>query len=1616
MSGFGDVYTRLSERHTSPQDRGRAFEFLVKKILTTDPTYRERFAKVWRWPEWPGRDGSDTGVDIVAERRDGGLVAIQCKCQDRIDKGNIDSFLADSQRQPGGAPYVERYIFTTATRWSGNAEQALTSIDPPVQRVDFSGLDGLSIDWDPYLADEDADLRALPRKQLRPHQESALNDVLDGFRGNDRGKLIMACGTGKTLTSLHIAESLVGKGGRVLFTAPSLSLLNQSMREWGNEAETPLRAYAVCSDVKVGRGQDGDSARVYDMPIPATTDGQRLAESASVETPDRMTVVFSTYQSMAVIADAQRMGFPEFDLVICDEAHRTTGALGPGDSSAFVLIHDNEQVKARKRLYMTATPRIYAERAQQRAQEQDIYLASMDKADQYGPEFHRLGFAQAVEANLLSDYKVTILVMSESQIAEDYQGLLAEGEKLADVGRVIGCLNGLAKIDPEGREFADDKEPMHRAVAFSNTIKASKRFVELVDLEQDDDAKAARNLAIQSEHVDGTSGVIERDRLISWLRGDMTMTQRCHVLSNARCLTEGIDVPALDAILFLQPRKSQIDVVQAVGRVMRKAEGKRYGYIILPVVVPSDEDPANALDRNDAYSHVWQVLQALRAHDERFDAYVNKLDLNKNKEGPISVIGVGGKGDQNGNNHVRDDAADYVRQGLLGFDLEELRTSIIAQIVKRCGERHYWETWAESVTDIARHHRERIRALIESDDQQVGSRFQEFVAALRGSLNNSITNDAAADMLSQHLITRPVFDALFGSQEFTQNNPVSQVMQGMIESLEGFGLEAETAELAGFYDSVRRRVEGIDNVEGKQRVVVELYERFFKSAYPKVAESLGIVYTPVDIVDFIIRSVQELLGREFGASLSDEGVHILDPFVGTGTFITRLLQSGHISKEALLHKYGKELHANEIMLLAYYIAAVNIETTYAEIMGEYQPFEGIVLTDTFQASEMTARPGTNLFPRNSERIEAQLDLDIRVIIGNPPWSRAQGSQNDNNPNQTYPSLDGSIAQTYASTSTATLLNALYDSYVRAIRWASDRVQAGDGGIVAFVTNSGFLDGKSADGLRKALAKEFHAIYVYDLRGKARTSGETRRLEGGGVFSQGSRAGAAILLLVKRPELVPEEGAVIHYHDIGDSLSRERKLEIVSAANLGQMEWTRITPNEHGDWINQRSSDFRKMRPLIRQDSDGIDREIFAVSSYGVNSGRDPWAYNSSLPKLRGSIGHAIEFFNKEVARIGGSDDALEHVNRDSTRFSWDRKTEQRLVRGGQLTEDETGYRDAVYRPFFRQRMYVNVELNARTGVQLDVYPIQKSNFGLFISSVGGATLAVDAVQDLHMITPDGRFLPRYTYDKPLAALESQPVADNLTQRDNITDEALNVYRARYGEWVTKDHIFSYVYGVLHSPEYRQRYAADLARLLPRIPEVESAEAFRAFSEAGQQLLDLHIGYEEADLYPLEERLTSGVPSEPERYRVQKMRWGGTTKAPDRSLIVYNDWITLAGIPDEAHEYIVGPRSALAWLIDRYRVTTDKASGIVNDPNDWGLEQDNPRYIIDLVKRITTVSVETVKIVRGLPPLDSRATLAEDRAPTRDLGTAIHELFRPLGGVDLSLPPREPMREPPQLGD
>ncbi|MDE0510345.1 MAG: DEAD/DEAH box helicase family protein [Gammaproteobacteria bacterium] len=1613
--GINEILNELRQLADSNREQGDLFERVIANYLRESPLYRDRIAEAWQWGEWANRKGidqTDVGIDLVVHTHENEYWAVQCKCYAEahyLQKTDIDSFLSTAGQSWGGVRFSLCLIIATTPRWSKHAEEALERRQPPCIRLGLTELAAdEGVNWSTLLSGIRHGIKKPARRKLKPHQREAVNDVYAGFQKSDRGQLIMACGTGKTFTALKIAEKQIEAGGRVLFLVPSLALLSQTLREWSAHHEWEfMRSFAVCSDSKVGR--DNEDISAYDLVIPPTTDGKQLVKGLEVPLPEgqkrAVQVVFATYHSIGVVHTAQKFGAKEFDLVICDEAHRTTGVELQGEeASYYIRVHDNNYLRAGKRLYMTATPRIYSETARQRAREQDVEVFSMDDAAKYGIEFHRLDFSNAVAKDLLSDYKVLILAINEAHASRAVQGLLAtNGEvNLDDAAKIIGCWNGLSKrIDEAEAAGITDLTPMRRAVAFTQSIKASKQvaghFSAIVEEYRQGNPDDITALECEIKHVDGTQNALIRNQALQWLR-DEPEDNSCHILSNVRCLSEGVDVPALDAVMFLNPRRSQVDVVQSVGRVMRKAEGKDYGYIILPICVDADSAPEDALNKNEKYQVVWRVLQALRAHDNRFNAEINKIELNKQPSKRINVIGVGfGSGPEQ--NTVDDiESRPYLQSQIsIPLALEEWKNALLARIVLKCGDRRYWENWAKDVADIAGRNITRINTLVASSEAGYRELFEEFMIELRQNLNPAVTEEDAVEMLAQHLITRPVFDALFENYSFIGNNPVSKTMQAMLELLDEKKLETEASSLEGFYESVRQRASGIDNAEGRQKVIIELYEKFFKTAFPKMAESLGIVYTPVEVVDFILDSTDALLKQEFGKGLTAENVHILDPFTGTGTFMTRLLRSQYlVGDEDLERKYRKELHANEIVLLAYYIAAVNIEETYHDRLAgkrrqmrqddtaDYEPFEGIVLTDTFQINERDGDMLEQIFPVNSKRVLRQKDTPIWVVMGNPPYSAGQRSANDNNANLRYPRLDENISGSYARYSRSMNKNSLYDSYIRAFRWASDRV--GEEGIVAYVSNGGWLDGNAMDGFRRCLADEFSSIYCFNLRGNARTSGEQRRREKDNVFGQGTRTNITILVLVKNP--LHKGDCQLRYYDIGDYLNRKQKLETIKEfGNVKKMDWRTITPNAHHDWINQRDEAFLNYLPLgdnANRKKLGSMPSVFTLFGRGVETCRDAWVYNFSKDALFKNMQSTIAFYNSEVERYqnackGKNDDEKpevdDFINNDSTRISWSSSLTAHLKRMTKDLYDPDHARKAVYRPFNKQHLYFNNIFIHRLAIANRFFPSSAiNNKTICVSGIGAnkefSAFMVDMMPDLEVVSKSQCF-PRYRYTSAQAQ-RRQATLDlteaELQRQDNIPAGTVSGYQSHYrNKEIDADSIFYYVYGILHSSDFKTRFAADLKKMLPRIPYASSITDFQSFSEAGRQLAELHVGYEDVEPWPvvIQEDI-AGIDGK-DHFQVRKMRFGGSARQPDKSVIRYNPHITIEGIPLTAYDYVVNGKSAIEWVMERYQYTTHKDSGITNDPNDWS---DDPRYILNLLQKVVRVSMDTVKIVNSLPGLDS----------------------------------------------
>lgn len=1307
------------------RDAGTRFETLIKDWLTQDPSYCDLFSKVETFEEWTSshpdlkQSGKDIGIDLVATLEDDpeAFAAIQCKFYDKdavIPKSGVDSFIAASNRDY----FKQRYIITTNENWSANALAEMQNVTPPIQLVGRSMLASSQIDWSVYL--KTGKVVQKKKRTPRKYQEEAIQRVLEGFKTNSRGKLIMACGTGKTFTSMKIAEKMEGNNGFVMFLVPSLALLSQTLTDWKRQCAVPIHAFAVCSDTTTGKADlknVDEITSASDLCYPATTKADRLAEEVrKARSKTGMTVIFSTYQSIEVVNEAQhKFGMEEIGLIICDEAHRTAGGHYQDESDApFQRIHSDDFIKGTKRLYMTATPRIYGDVVKEQKNNGEVVLYSMDDEQIYGPTFHTITFSQAVALGSLVDYKVIVLSVEENILKEralsDYELVQFGGLPVKHAAKVIGCWRALSKLDLRDEvSMSDDRQAMRRAVGFAQIIEpnmkyldrtSSKRFTENFEstIEEFKDqqfkelAKRDKNLSreaydltyplkCETRHIDGSMNATEKDSLLNWLREE-PKENVCKILFNVRCLSEGVDVPSLDAVLFLSPRKSQVEVVQTVGRVMRVSPqtGKKRGYVIIPIVTPAGLDPSVALNNNADFNVVWQVLNALKSIDTEFGAIVDgqrniidssKIEVvcitnqklnKKTKKDPRKISTNGSKGRNSDG-----------EQGVLDFNHDEiLEQEIRARIVKRVGNRREWGDWAEDVGKICQLQITHINDVLK-DPTKTKSRvaFESFKKELKATLNDSLTDGEIVEMLGQHVVTQPILDALFTIQtsegttyEFSKQNPIAIAMTSMMNSLDKESMKMATQSLEDFYRSVRNRTRTIKTSADRQLLIKELFEKFFKAAFPKQQEKLGIVYTPMNV---------------------------------------------------------------------------------------------------------------------------------------------------------------------------------------------------------------------------------------------------------------------------------------------------------------------IVPDAHGDWFNQRDDSYSR---LMRMDGKKTEEKaIFKNFSLGVGTNRDVWAYASSKSSIEDKLRKCIKFYNQEVEKK--KQDSNYIFSKDLTKISWihpQRIGFEKLIKSNLF--DKNKIHPAAYRPYIRQYLYFDRFWNNRVYQMPSIFPMNTTDNLVICSSGVGAKeyscLMVDRIPCLDFLEKTQCF-PRWLPGEQPKTAVGELFGDQNQMPSGFSPEALPHFQAAYPDQsITEDDLFYYIYGILHSEDYRTRYANNLMKELPRIPRVATHEQFMAFVEAGQELARLHVHFEDVTPYAgvTVEYTKPGQPS----FRVKQMKWGkikGKTgnAAKDKSTLIYNDWITVKNIPLEAQEYVVNKKSALDWVVERACVSIDKASGIVNDFNDYAAEMGNERYPLDLFLKIITVSLETMKIVKALPKLE-----------------------------------------------
>ncbi|RBS93237.1 DEAD/DEAH box helicase [Enterococcus faecium] len=1545
-----DELIQLAREQSSKfqRDKGTLFEKIAQIYFKNEPTYKNLFSDVWLLNEVPEEYAipkKDTGVDLVARNEaTGELTAIQAKFYDsKIYKRHIDSFLAELNK----SYYSNGIIVYSLDSLSSNADEAINQLSKSVQQIGLSDLRNSQVDWESFIPSRPNEVKVKNTKKTRPYQNDAINLTIEYFKENDRGQLIMAPGTGKTFTSLKLVEKMAKQTNKetfnVLYLVPSIQLLSQTLIGWNNDTELSMHSFAVTSDRNASKKKNADELSAKDIGFPATTDSEKLLSNyKKIENNQRdLTVVYSTYQSIEVLHEAQEKGFPEFDIIICDEAHRTTGAKALGEeASVFTRVHNNNYIKANKRLYQTATPKIYGTDAKQKAEDSSIILSSMDDKDIYGEEIFRLGFGQAVSNDILTDYKVMVLAVDEKVIQKDMQKVLSDSENgldVDDVSKLIGVWNGLMKRSSVDKDAVFEGKPMQRAISFINTINNSKKissqFNEVVNEYLDGNETIQQSINVR--HVDGAMNTLEKKEALDWLSEDFAEDET-RVLSNVKFLTEGIDVPNLDAVIFLAPKKSQVDIVQAVGRIMRKFKDKEYGYIILPIVIPEGTTPESILDNNKKYEAVWQILNALRSVDERFSAMINKLELNRKKPENMDVIGIGeAPSDEDVENSSKsNDNEQSSYQTALDLDWGEIENAIYAKVVKKVGDRRYLEDWSEDVAKIAQRHIEQITIMIKDKNSKTAIEFDKFLKSLQHNINESIDEKQAIEMLAQHLITAPIFEALFGEYSFVNNNPVSEAMDKIVEELSKFGgFNKEQDELKEFYDSVKLRAEGIDNAEAKQRIIITLYDKFFSKGFKETTQRLGIVFTPVEVVDFIVKSVDDVLKKHFGKAIEDEGVHILDPFTGTGTFIVRTLHylkdklaNGEITLADVTRKYTQELHANEIVLLSYYIAAINIESTFAEINHEeYKPFEGIVLTDTFESTEQEDTLDDTFFGTNDERLKRQQEVPITAIIGNPPYSVGQSNANDNNKNIEYLNLNKRIEETYSKYSNANLNKGLYDSYIKAVRWSSDRLSGK--GIIGFVSNASFIDSQTTDGLRKCLYEEFNYLYIFNLRGDQRTQGETSRKEGGKIFGSGSRTPIAISILVKDGS----EKHEIQYFDIGDYLTREEKLNIVNVKeSINSIDWKEIIPDKHNDWINKRDENYSSYPKIAG--------EIFEDWAVGANTSRDSWVISFSKEDLSKNVQRMIEQYEIERSNMKLNDSTAD-IDRDSSKIKWSSGLIDKLNKQVEIVFNSNSIQLIQYRPFTKKYIYYENNLVERPGKYRNW---EKGNPIIFVTGKGAkrefSTEVIDLIPSFDLMEKGQGFYKWHLNEGNLLSEKS----------DNIND-------TKFG--LSTEDTFYYVYGLLHSKAYRENYASDLKKELPRIPEVKDKEKY---VEIGKKLADLHLNYEDVPAY---DGVNIVFKSDNPSFKVKKMKH---PKRGQLDTIIFNEDIVITDIPERAYEYVVNGKPAIEWIIDQYQVKKDKKSGIVDDPNEFS---ENPRYIFNLLLSIINVSMQTMDLVESLPPLE-----------------------------------------------
>ena len=1536
---FSEYYDFLKEKNH--EERGPLFEKGIRDYLLESARYKGHIKDVSLWKDWRYAESRDLGIDLVAEGHSGEFWAVQCKflgtSSTTLRKKHIEPCISASGKtfKYKGKRHSFKGMFLVATtdKIGLNANEILKDQIPPCKTILMEDLlTDDSVSWKKGVVKGRKN-----KKGLRGYQQKAVDSIQTAFEDPesplDRAKLIMACGTGKTFTSLKASEAL--KAHRILYLVPSLALLGQIKKEWIENAEKNQVHLVVSSDktIKTEEIQEDSSDRFLSG-FPSTTDVKEITDFLK-KAPTEGTVwsnqrvVFSTYHSLEQVCKAQKEDpqIPDFDLVICDEAHRCTGL----EKKEFSLIFKKEEIRVRKRLFMTATPRIYTKNTQEKGKKRGLSIFSMDDEEAFGKEVFRYGFTEAIEDGNLCDFKVVILTNTRNSKVPK------SGTKKAKE------VNAISEVFNEPISKFLKEKGLKRGLVFMNTIEKSKEFKE--------ECESSGESGFSVDHIDGTMGGARREGILKWLREG---NDEIRLLSHVRCLSEGVDIPKIDACIFGMARKSSVDIVQAVGRAIRKSEGKEYGYVLLPIVVPEGENQSQ-IDRafeDSQYNVIWQVLNALRSHNPNLGLEIDQLRFKDRKSERISIWDAD-TGEERYLSNSIDEGCEQAHQ--LDLFTEPLTTKIL----KKVGDSKYFEHWYENISGLGTQLKKEINK--ETCKNEIFRRnIKKLKRLLQENVNKNISHKHLILMLVQHLITEPVFEALFPKETIMEHNAIARLLEDVMNSFSRDKASLRSS-LNDFYEAVKKRAQNIHETKEKQEFLNHLYEKFFHTFDSKRAERDGIVYTPQEIVEFMIHMTDQIMEKEFGYGLEKEDVHIIDPFTGTGNFILNTLkylrEEKKVSKETLKRKYLRELHANEISLLPYYIASANIEHYYNKEEGLKEPFEGLCLVDTF--SLYKKKFGAGYLPlefeyeKNTKRIEKQKNLPLQVFISNPPYNQGQKSENDNNKTIKYEELEKRINQTYVEKCSDKKANkrAFYNSYIKAFRFASDKLE--EKGVIAFITNNRFISAGSFSGFRISLEEEFHSIYHFDLKGNCRNSGkEELEKHGGNVF--GIKTGVGITFLVKKPG----EKKGIFLYRVKDYTTKEKKIEeIKNLENLEEIPLEKIEPLA-SFWIDHGKEEWKDFIPLRSDENEG--KGIFEFANYGQKTNRDKWVYDFNESSLQDKIELLISTYSKDLEEWRSlpveerSKKSIDNfVTEDIQKIKWDSKLKKDLRREKELIFKRDNFRRSLQKPFQKAYLYYDDRLINRKSKGFNAFPSEKwDNISIALTDKSKGDFSCLLTREL----PDMSCLKR-TRHLPLYIWEEG------RKRGNVTDFALSLFQEAYEEIkITKRDVFAYVYAILNSAEYRETYKKNLFRENAKVPLFKKKDDFFETIRIGKKLIELHSDYE--NLPPckevrIQEAALIDPDQDPDFYKVKKMKL-----SKDKRALHYNKKITIEDIPEQAYEWKVNGNGAIEELVKAYRVQT-LDNGFIGDPNTWR----DGKYIYELVLSVLTLSVETARLCRQIPKIE-----------------------------------------------